>query len=373
MSVYDTTVSRTVLVIRDLDPARLQAEARAGLPRLAALEQWLARGEVQPLSEGWRRWLQRTLGSPSFAALPPASIAGAAVADVPVDRPVWLATPLNFVAGLDTVRVHPAGSLPLTVAEQQTLQQDFAREFAGSGCSLHATGRRELLVALGSGYEAGAVDSDDPLAWLGADPREGLPRGAGAGPLRRLGAELEMWLHRHAINEARARRGQLDVNALWIWGGGALVARPPNANTHADAGAGADARAGANAGAGANAPGNRSPVAIAWADDLFVDGFARCHDWPARPLPGNWPAQQTGHSSEVRLVVAGLGSPQDGRSLESIERDWIAPALAEWRRGSHELTLLAARTVVTLRPRSLRGAWRMLRPARPWWQGLLAC
>jgi hypothetical protein len=106
---------------------------------------------------------------------------------------------------------------------------------------------------------------------------------------------------------------------------------------------------------------------------LFVDGFARCHEWLARPLPGNWPGQQTGHSSEVRLVVAGLGSPPDGRSLESIERDWIAPALAEWRRGSHELTLLAARTVVTLRPRSLRGAWRMLRPARPWWQGLRAC
>ena len=36
-----------------------------------------------------------------------------------------------------------------------------------------------------------------------------------------------MWLQDHAINDARCRRGELPVTALWLWGGGAL-AKPPN-------------------------------------------------------------------------------------------------------------------------------------------------
>jgi hypothetical protein len=352
MTVYDTTVSRTILVVPGLDPAHLSVEARAGLPRLPSLEQWLARGEVQAVPGDWRRWLQLTLAGRALGGLPPASIAGAAVADVPADRPLWLATPVHFVAGLDTVRVHPAGLLVLTGAEQQALQHDFARDFAGSGCSLHATGRRELLLALGSGHESGEVQSDDPASWLGADPREGLPRGPGAGALRRLGAELEMWLHRHSVNAARADRGELGVNALWLWGGGAAVARPAAWDARGEAG---------------------SRAALSWAEELFVDGLARCLGWQLQPLPGAWPSQGTDPSPPLRLVVAGPGAVRDGRSLEVIDRDWIAPALAEWRRGTHELTLLAARSAVTLRRRSLRRAWRALRRPRPWWQGLQAC
>lgn len=349
MTVYDTTVPRTILVVRELDPARLSAEARAGLPRLPSLEQWLARGEVHALPDGWRQWLQLTLGGRRLAASPPASIAGAAVEGVPTDRPVWLATPLHFVAGLDTVRVHPAGQLPLTDAEQQALRLDFAREFAGTGWSLHGAGGRELLLALGSGYEAGEVRSDDPAMWLGADPRDGLPRGPGSGPLRRLGAELEMWLHRHPINEARAACGQLGVNALWLWGGGAAVVRSQERQ-------------------------EPETDALVFADELFVDGLARCLGWQAQPMPARWPSQpKASRSPGVTLVVAGPGAAADGRSLERIDRDWIAPALAEWRRGSHELTLLTARSAVTLRRPSLRRAWRALRRPRPWWQGLQAC
>jgi hypothetical protein len=42
--------------------------------------------------------------------------------------------------------------------------------------------------------------------------------------LRRLGAEIEMWLHDHPINDARRRRGELPVTSLWLWGAGAVPA-----------------------------------------------------------------------------------------------------------------------------------------------------
>lgn len=352
MTVYDTTVSRAILVVRDLDAVRVSAEARAYLPRLPALEQWLARGELQALTGDWRQWLQVKFGGSDLAGTPPASIAGAAVPGVPADRPLWLATPVHFVPGLDTVRVHPQGLLPLSLPEQHALQQDFARVFAGSGCSLHATGRRELLLTLGPGYETGEVASDDPGMWLGADPRAGLPRGSGAGPLLRLGAELEMWLHRHPINEARAAAGLLGVNALWLWGGGDTLAR--TRDRHARSGL--------------------REHAVSFADELYVDGLARSLSWTVQPLPAGWPARAAGSElPPLRLVVAGLTGAANGPSLESIDRDWIAPALAEWRRGSHEITLLASRSAVTLARRSLRSAWRALRRARPWWQELPAC
>jgi hypothetical protein len=340
-----------ILILRDLCPAHLSVEACALLPRLPALEQWLVRGERQPVADGWRPWLQRELGGPGLSAAAPAAIAAAALASPPAGASLWLATPVHFIAGLDTVRVHPAGLLQLDAAEQEALQRDFARDFAGSGCHLHVTGRRELLFALP--HDAGSVRSDDPSLWLGADPRDGLPSGTGANPLRRLGSELEMWLHWHPINEARAAGGQLGVSALWLWGGGAPLARE---------------------GGEATAPESASTT-VAWADELYVDGLARHAGFRVQPLPRRWPPLASGHGSpELRLVVPAAGAAPGPDSLVAIERDWIAPALVQWRRGDvDELTLLAGRSAVTLRRRRLRSLWRALQPSRPWWEQLQSC
>jgi len=354
MSDYDTTVTPTILVVRDLDAVQPGAGVRVELPRLPALEQWLALGVAQVARGGWRQWLQRELAYPALAALPSASIAAAAVPGAPADLPVWLAAPVHFIAGLDTVRVHPAGLLRLDPGEEDALARDFARVFAGSGWSLHASGRGELLLA-GASAATGEVRTDDPALWVGADPREGLPRGPGAAPLRRLGAELEMWLHQHPVNESRAARGELPVNALWLWGGGASPAR-------------------------GGAPPDGAPGVDASADDLFVAGLARCAGWRLEPAPAGWtaarwpPSPQSGEGGpRRRLVVAGAAAAPDLRALHSIEQDWIAPALAQWRRGAHELTLLTAGAAVRLPRSPLQRAWRSLRRPRPWWQALPAC
>ena len=185
---------RLILVLRDLYPARLSDAARAALPRLPQLEQWLARGDIELAAGDWREWLQRDTSDAALRAAPIASIAAAAVSGVPAAEPVWLATPVHLVAGLDTVRVHPAGLLQLSGEEQQALATDFTTVFAGSGWSLHATGRREMLLAGGPELNSGAVRSHDPALWLGADPREGLPAGrermpcAGSAPRWRCGS-----------------------------------------------------------------------------------------------------------------------------------------------------------------------------------------
>jgi hypothetical protein len=353
---YDTTVPRLALVLRDLYPARLEQGTQAALPRLGALERWLAQGEARAAPGGWRAWLwrewvSREAGDVGQPAAPPASIAGAAVDGLGADQPLWFATPVHLMAGLDTVRLHPAGLLLLDAGEQAALAADFARVFAGSGRALHATGRRELLLAGGAAVAPGSQSSHDPARWLGADPRSGFPAGDGAQALRRLGAEIEMWLHEHPVNRARAGRGLLQANALWLWGGGA----PALTVAMVDA---------------AVQPGTRhspQPQPIAWAGDLFVDGLARLRGVQIAERAQRWPAGP----GDV-LAVCDLGATPDVSALLALERDWLAPAFEHWRSGAVDsASLLAGDRAFTLRGPRWRGQLRRLRRSRPWWENLL--
>jgi hypothetical protein len=315
---------------------------RATLPRLPQLERWLARGERQHDAGDWRAWLQRSwpVADPST---PPASIAAAAVEGVSAQQPVWLATPVHLVAGLDTVRLHPAGLLQLTAEEQRALALGFSEVFAGSGWSLHPTGRRDLLLSGGVLTDPGAVRTDDPAGWLGADPRAGLASGPHAKSLRQLGSEIEMWLHGHRVNEARAARGLPGVTALWIWSGGAPPAHAP--------------------------PSAATARALACADDLYVDGLARLGCCVTRALPDRWPsgADPVRASAGEVLALCPLSTPGVG-TLENLERDWIGPAYQEWRSGGADRAALwLGGQVVTVQSR-WAGLWRAARAIRPWWE-----
>jgi hypothetical protein len=338
-------VTRLILVLRDLHPGRPGAVA---LPRLPQLERWFARGKIETATEGWRQWLLQDTRHSALGAVPPASVAAAAVPAVLIKAPVWLATPVHLIAGLDTVRVHPAGLLEFSAGEQRALAQDFVKVFAGSGWSLHATGRRELLLSGGAG-EAG-VRSDDPALWLGADPRAGLPSGPGAEELRRLGAEIEMWLHTHPVNEARLAQGALQANGLWIWGGGAAPVLKRGYGAPSSAGAG-----------------------VAWASDLFVDGLAQLQGFTVEPLPERWPQfPPKDHSQSDVLAVCELRVVDGESLLEGLERNWITPAFEQWRAGRWQsATLLAGGRAVTLEARPFRNLWIGRRRIRPWWETLL--
>jgi hypothetical protein len=281
------------LVLADSRLAQSAANASAEAARLPALEYWLARAAALPLQSGdWRHWLAEN------AAVGPQDLLQDGVSG---DR-YWLATPVHWVAGLDTVRLHPEGLVSLTAQEQQQLAADFALVFAGSGWQLLATGRRELLIC-GAALEA---MTDDPANWLGRSPRDGMPRGPGAAVLRNFGAEIEMWLHDHPLNRARTATGQLPVNALWLWGGGQMA-----------------------------------------------------------PVPDRWSAMAIGAAAHgSRLIVLPVGN-NAGLDLAQIERDWLQPALAAWRSGQvASLTLLAFGGQYSLRPAARWRFWRRARPWR---------
>src|SRR6185312_7004951 len=150
----------------------------------------------------------RRLAAPERCA--PAELAalafrdGLQVPDAPLSRVHhWFATPLHFFAGIDSVHLHPEGVLQLSAEEQQRLAQEFASVFAGSPWSLSAIGQRELLLTGPPLY----ASAEDPLQLLSHAPDACLPRGPDANALRRLGSEIELWLHEHPLNLERARHG----------------------------------------------------------------------------------------------------------------------------------------------------------------------
>ena len=96
------------------------------------------------------------------------------------------------------------------------------------------------------GPEMSPADTEEPARAMGAS----LAQQAGTSPaLRKLGVEIEMWLHDHAINDTRRRRGDQPVTALWLWGGGPIPASGGVGANAEDAVASTAARADANAAA----------------------------------------------------------------------------------------------------------------------------
>jgi hypothetical protein len=173
---------------------------------MADLEELLRFARVVRIDD-WRTWLARDLGVPE-----PGRIAPAVAERLGVEpRGAWLATPVRLEARLDHVRM--LGLERIAPDEAIAGCAEFARHF-GPALALHVLNERALLL---TGVDA-VAETVDPARLIGADVADSLPRGATA--LRRLGAEIEMWLHASALNEARERNRAPRVSTLWLWGGG---------------------------------------------------------------------------------------------------------------------------------------------------------
>ena len=327
---------------RASEPSGLAHLARFGTPR--ALR-----------ARGWRAWLAARLGHDALAALAPASVAAAAGPAEPsageaVPRFAWIATPVHLIATLTSVYLDPLGLLRLAPAERAELVRAFNENFAALGWRLVAT-RAGALIASGPAPD-GAVETSEPERLLGASVAAALPRGPGAGPLRRLGSEIEMWLHGLPLNAARVRAGVPPLSTLWLWGGGPLAA--------------------ASAASSRSAPDTAPARAVLFSDDAYVEGLAHATATSWQPAPRSLAAVPVGAPSTlvaVPALQAEAAPPESGalpaqaHELEAFDRVWIAPAIERLARG--ELTRLAVVANDRCAHLTARDRWKLWRrPAR---------
>jgi hypothetical protein len=315
---------RLTLILSDLFLPEESGDA-APAPHL----EWLLRyaNGRRPITD-WRIWLASELGYDPGAIRPFASFAG--------PRGAWFATPLHLIAALDHVRLDARGVLTLPSAERAEWCEAFARTF-GPRYALLDDGVRGFFL---TGLAAADVRTTDPARLLGADIAPGLPRGGNDGELRRLAAEIEMWLHAEPLNAVRARRGARPVSALWLWGGGA------SARTDAPA------------------PSMHDVEFVG--DDVFLTGIARDAGKPLRPVPREAAhVFESGMSAHVVAVLAPVSS-EPRMSIADADREWLGGARRMVERGV-VVDVVVNDWAVRV---SGRAAWRFWRRRVGWAAGL---
>jgi hypothetical protein len=230
------------------------------------------------------------------------------------------------------VHLHAAGILPLSAQDRSALAEGFAAQF-GPELRLHDAGNQWVLEAA----FANAADDSDPLDWAGA-PLERRPANSpDQRLLRRLGAEIEMWLADLPVNGRRRSRGQLTVNLMWMWGGGVMPASGampvlPAVRVH-------------------------GPT-----DDAWLAGCARLAGSALAPLSAGWR-----EAGATRSVVV-LPVATDATRLLAWESDWFVPALDDLQSGRLQaLRLRVGRRLHRVRCGRIR---QLLRRRRPWWQAV---
>ncbi len=399
-------MSELVIVVTDLyfgageapDRSATGAARDASRLDLPGLERMTRFGRIEALSRGWRAWLAEWVGRPEAALASPGAIAAAALpgrdasaatasasaasAEAEADGCVWLADPVRLEADLTTLSLASSGILRLAPEAQRELCRAFDATFAASGYRL-ATARNGRFLGLGPAL-AEIPRTVDPARFLGSGLADALPAGSGAAALRRLGVEIEMWLHEHPLNLERARRRRAPIGSLWLWGGGAPYAASGTLPAQRPAVRSADGRS-------ADARGDAAARIVLISDDPYVEGLAKLAGIAWAPLesegalldPARAPFERAraAAAGAARMLVqlelfhalddATLGGsrPAGGAPAaslaahEAFDRDWIVPALASLARREIE------RLVVIVNDRKLSltrlDAWKRWRPQRP--------
>jgi hypothetical protein len=330
-------VHEIVIVISDLFLAADDVDSAAKAGRvLPGLEQLARFGQASAAQDGWRPWLAHWLGRDDLAKAAPAAIAASVSADG--GSSAWFATPVHLLASLTSLHLDYRGLLRLPPGELQRLAQDFASVFGDSGFYLQPTGSGLFILRSRSAIDARTTE---PARAVAGELRAFQPVGADAGVLKRLNGELEMWLHSHPINDERARRGELPLSTLWLWGGGQPLQRQGDAASV-------------------------SSSNVIFASDPYAVGLCHLMDIACRPVPERLPDLSGFPGAQRVAVVTELASSLHANpswtmfeALADVDQRYLVPALSELRQGTADSVVLVANdTQLRIERRDRLKFWR---------------
>lgn len=330
--------SLTVVVPRLLE--RLQYEHIAGAPEESLLALAAGRGELArrwPASDAEHARLEPwQYGMLAALDLDPGQHPSAAMHALGQDcqgtimkttrNTYWLhVEPIHLAAGLnDVVLVPLRPAAELTADEHDALHETLGMHLAAEGFA--------FVRARSGGWLLGSAEDFDvttvhPAFAARHEWNVVLPQGAGAGRVRRLMTELQMLLHDHPVNAARAARGVPAANALWLWGGATRSASP------------------------------RPPAAVCIGRNAYLHGVSLANGWP-RPIEARH-ARDMLQACSTPSTVAVL----DDVTPSAFEADWLPVILDALKMKRIErLELVLDEWLVTLDRWRWRRFWR--RPLR---------
>ena len=243
----------------------------------------------------------------------------------------WLhAEPIHLAAGLNEVALVPLRrEVDLTTHERDSMSAALRDHLASEDLVLSAAGDSGWLIGSRTPFAIDTVVSEyaSKNEWNVV-----LPYGRDAPRIRRLMTELQMLLHEHPVNEARAARGLPAANAVWLWGNGALDTQ--HAKTGADC----------------------------IGDDDYLRGVCRANEWGAPGTPDSAEAVIDAASGREKLVC--LLKPQDRSCFEA---NWLTPLTNAIEHGLvARLELVLDEWLLTIDRWRLRRFWRRAMPMNTW-------
>lgn len=242
----------------------------------------------------------------------------------------WMhAMPMHFAAGMDRLTaVMLEGHGAVTDCERAALEDSMREHFTAASCELVRSSEGQWLVHAPRALE---VTTAEPALAVRGPLEQMLPRGRDAPELRRLMTELQMILHEHPVNVARADRGAPEVNAIWLHGGGLLEPLPLRA------------------------------LPPAFGDDLYLRGIYRLHGASSAQLP----VDAHGLSSQLGAPHAVAVVPCS--DLDQLETDWIVPLARALRAGTlTQIDVVLDRWRLVIERRALLRFWKSPRPPAQW-------
>lgn len=201
----------------------------------------------------------------------------------------WMrADPVYVQPDINGARLLAHGdALGLTRADTDALLPALKPLFGDAGFPIDAPVPTRWYLRLPEGARLPVLA--DPARALGADLFEHLPEGSDGRRWRALLSEAQIVLHNHPHNQRRVAAGLTPVNSLWFWGAGRM---PDHVRTGFSE--------------------------ILGGDDA-IQAFAGAAHAAAGPLPERW---QRGEGQRLLDL-------RDVRDLAVLDRDWLAPMIAD--------------------------------------------
>jgi hypothetical protein len=245
------------------EPADAAAWGNLALPGLESL---LGRAAFARFpTRAWEETLAISFGRDSGAPFGALRLRGEA-GSPPSGEGQWLcADPVHLKFHHERVVLADTAAFPLSLEDSQELVAALNREFADIG-TFHAAHPRRWYLRLNA---AASCDTPPLSAVAGRVLGDQLPEGPESARFKRWLNEIQMFLHHHPVNTARAAAGLPMVNGLWLWGAG----RSPEATKAA--------------GAPPEFTDFAPRFAGIWCDDPLARGLALAAGMPAHPTPPN--------------------------------------------------------------------------------------
>ena len=297
---------------------------------MPALERLLARGRARPLpGSPWAFLAELAGGDPVRWPVGPVSAMGELEAP---PRACLRVEPLGADAEQQGTFRLPASSLGITRDEADALGAAFLETFGADGWRLDIAAAERWYLAWEPAHEDAPAwrGCPGPAQSVGEDERPAPPEAS----LRRLGSEIELLFHAHAVNSARRDRGAPVIAGLHPWGGGVVPAN--------------------------QVPATFTPAAP---EEPYLAGLRRLGAVRGRPA-----------ERAVRGAVANGGIawpfPIETLSLQELARvdhDWAGPLLGLLRRGRLDgVRVVTGRAVHETRRTDALRIWRRPRPVSEW-------